>query len=247
MSTDLPAWLPWGVALIAFIYSMVGHGGASGYLALLALSPMLPRDVAVTALWTNLVVAGTSFVVYRLGRHFSWSLAWPFLASSVPLAYLGSRIALSAQSYYWIVGAVLVFSGLRLWWISPDAPAAKPAPVPGLAVRLGAGSGIGLLSGVVGVGGGIFLSPLLLFARWANAKQTSAVSALFIVVNSAAGLVGRLQDGSSIHPATPGLMLAGFGGALAGSYLGAFPLGQRTLLRMLGLVLILAATKLILR
>lgn len=248
MTEGFSLWLPLGVALIALIYSMVGHGGASGYLALLALSPLLPRDVAITALLINLVVAGTSFVLYRLARHFSWKLAWPFLAGSVPLTYLGSRWHLSEPVYYWLVGAVLLGSGWRLLWALPEPPAGAPVPTPGRPIRAGIGAGIGLISGIVGVGGGIFLSPVVLLARWANPKQTSAVSAIFIVVNSLAGLVGRLgQGGSSIRPEMLLLTAAGLGGALTGSYLGAFKLGQQMLQRTLACVLIFAALKLILR
>lgn len=236
-------WLPIGVALIALVYSVVGHGGASGYLAFLALSTLLPREVGITALLINLVVAGTSFILYQLAHHFSWKLAWPFLVGSVPLAFLGSRLHLSEPVYYWLVGGVLLISGARLFWIAPGPSPAEAQPVPGVSVRLGIGAGFGLLSGMVGVGGGIFLSPVLLLACWATAKQTSAVSAIFIVANSLAGLTGRLQQGGSIHSGTLGLVAAGFIGALAGSYLGAFTLGQRNLQRLLAGVLVFAALK----
>lgn len=240
-------WLPLGVALIALLYSLVGHGGASGYLALLAMTTLLPRDVAITALLINLVVAGTSFVLYQLAHHFSWKLAWPFLAGSVPLAFVGSQLHLADPVYYWLVGGVLLLSGLRLFWIAPGTAATETPPIPGMGVRLGTGAGIGLLSGMVGVGGGIFLSPVLLLARWATAKQTSAVSAIFIVANSLAGLAGRLQQGGAIHSGTLALVGAGFVGALAGSYVGAFAIGQRALQRALAAVLVFAAVKLIFR
>lgn len=246
MSGNLPFWLPLGVAAIALVYSMVGHGGASGYLALLALSPLLPREVAIVALLINLVVAGTSFLLYRLARHFSWSLAWPFLAGSVPLAFVGARWPLSDPTYYALVGAALLISAVRLCWIGRD-PAPAPGPTPSAALRLAIGSAIGLLSGLVGVGGGIFLSPVLLLARWANAKQTSAVAAIFIVVNSAVGLAARLPATGAPSSGTLWLMGAGLAGALAGSYVGAFPLGQRALQRTLALVLAIAAIKLIVR
>ncbi len=240
-------WLPLGVAFIALVYSLVGHGGASGYLALLAMSSLLPRDVAITALLINLVVAGTSFVLYKLAHHFSWKLAWPFLAGSVPLAFVGSRLHLTDPVYYWLVGGVLLLSGLRLFWIAPGTTVTETPPLPGVGVRVGTGAGIGLLSGMVGVGGGIFLSPVLLLARWATAKQTSAVSAIFIVANSLAGLAGRLQQGGTIHSGTLVLVGAGFVGALAGSYVGAFAIGQRALQRALAAVLVFAAVKLIFR
>ena len=244
---DSSIWLPLGVALIALVYSLVGHGGASGYLALLAMSTLLPRDVAITALLINLVVAGTSFVLYQLAHHFSWRLAWPFLAGSVPLAFVGSRLHLTEPAYYWLVGGVLLLSGVRLFWIPSTADGAGAPALPGIGVRVGTGASIGLLSGMVGVGGGIFLSPVLLLARWATAKQTSAVSAIFIVANSVAGLVGRLQQGGVIHPQTLWLVAAGFAGALAGSYVGAFAIGQRALQRALAGVLVFAAAKLIFR
>lgn len=247
MTDSLPLWVPLGVALIALLYSLVGHGGASGYLALLALSPLLPKEVAVTALIINLVVAGTSFVLYKLARHFSWRLAWPFLAGSAPLAFLGSSLSLSAPAYYRLVGLALFVSGLRLFWIQSalqEATEPKPAAT---ALRVGVGAGIGLLSGLVGVGGGIFLSPVLLLARWATAKRTSAVSAIFIVANSLAGLAGRLQSGATIRSETWLLVVAGFTGALAGSYFGAFTIGNRALQRALACVLTFAAAKLMLR
>lgn len=240
-------WLPLGVALIALVYSLVGHGGASGYLALLALSSLLPREVAITALLINLVVAGTSFVLYKLARHFSWKLAWPFLLASVPLAFLGSRLPIAESVYYALVGGVLLVSGLRLFWPMTAATTTEAPPVPGVPIRLGSGAAIGLLSGMVGVGGGIFLSPVLLLARWATAKQTSAVSAIFIVANSLAGLAGRFQAGGTVPPGTLMLVVAGFVGALAGSYVGAFSIGQRALQRALAAVLVFAAVKLILR
>jgi uncharacterized membrane protein YfcA len=240
-------WLPLGVALIALVYSLVGHGGASGYLALLAMTTLLPRDIAITALLINLVVAGTSFTLYKLAHHFSWRLAWPLLAGSVPLAFVGARLPMADTVYYWLVGGVLLVAGVRLFWATPSAVATEPSPLPGVAVRVGTGAGIGLLSGLVGVGGGIFLSPVLLLMRWATAKQTAAVSAIFIVANSLAGLAGRLQSGGQIQAGTFILVAAGFVGALAGSYMGAFAIGQRALQRGLAIVLVFAAVKLMVR
>lgn len=243
--TEFPVWLPLGVAAIALVYSLVGHGGASGYLALLALTPMLPKQISFIALSINCVVAGTSFVLYRQAKHFSWKLTWPFLVGSVPLAFLGSTIVLQPKIYYWLVGVTLVLAAIRLLFVRPSD---EQDPVEaGVPVRIGVGAGIGLLSGMVGVGGGIFLSPVIILARWANAKTTSATSAVFIVANSIVGLVGRAGQGASLPSGAGWLILAGFGGALAGSYLGAFSVPNKSLQRALGLVLLFAAVKLIIK
>ncbi len=243
--TDFPVWLPLGVAAIALVYSLVGHGGASGYLALLALTPMLPKQISFIALSINCVVAGTSFVLYRQAKHFNWKLTWPFLIGSVPLAFLGSTIALQPKVYYWLVGVTLVLAAIRLLFVrSVDDQDPVEAGIPS---RIGVGAGIGLLSGMVGVGGGIFLSPVVILARWANAKTTSATSAVFIVANSVVGLIGRASQGASLPSGAGWLILAGFGGALAGSYLGAFNVPNKSLQRALALVLLFAAVKLIVK
>ncbi|MBX3117456.1 MAG: sulfite exporter TauE/SafE family protein [Fimbriimonadaceae bacterium] len=243
---DLSLWFVAGIAVIAMIYSMVGHGGASGYLGLLAISPLLPKQIAVIALTINLVVAGTSFVLYSLAKHFNWRLTWPFLIGSLPLAFVGSIIKLTDTAYFTLVGLTLLIAGVRLLFIRKhdDGLPTRPSSVP---VGIAAGAGIGLLSGMVGVGGGIFLSPILVLHRWATAKETSASSAIFIVANSAIGLAGRISQGATLPNQIWVFAFAGLCGSLVGSYVGAFAIPNTTLRRALACVLIFAAVKLALK
>ncbi|MBI4234562.1 MAG: sulfite exporter TauE/SafE family protein [Chloroflexi bacterium] len=234
------------VFLVASLYSSVGHGGASGYLAVLSLFAFTPREMASAALLLNILVAGTAFLAFWRAGHFSSRLTWPFLLASVPGAFLGGLARASPVVYAYLLAAVLVFAAVRLF----VAPRAQEAPVeikaPSLAVGLPIGGGIGALSGVVGVGGGIFLSPLILLLRWADPKATAASSALFIVVNSVSGLLGRWVGGTIELGLLALLLLPAFAGGLLGSYLGARWFSGVVLRRLLGVALLAAAAKLLL-
>src|SRR5437660_8912231 len=200
------------IGLIAFLYSSVGHAGASGYIATMTLFGLATTVIRPTALVLNILVAtiGT-FQFWRAG-HFSWKLFWPFALLSVPAAYLGGYIQPSASILRVLIGLVLLFSAARLIFRRGD-PAETVAPSKPTAV--GVGAGLGFLSGLTGTGGGIFLTPLLLFCRWAHIRQAAAMSAVFILVNSIGGLVGYFTAVRSL-PAL-GLYLAitaFFGGTL---------------------------------
>lgn len=237
-------WLVPAFFVIALLYASVGHGGASGYLAALSFVALRPDEMATTALTLNLFVAGTSFVSYARAGHFHWKLTWPFLMASGPCAVLGGAMRVSAKVYSWLLALAFVFAALRLVkeFHIPQAPKARP---PSLAVALPVGGGIGWLSGVVGIGGGIFLSPLLLLLGWAGPKQTAAASAGFIVVNSAAGLIGRLTREGIHYGFLWPLLIAAFAGGLLGARLGANHFSGRTLRRVLAVVLVVAAIKLV--
>src|SRR5881628_306845 len=175
------------IGLVAFLYTSVGHAGASGYIATMTLFGVAPTIIRPTALVLNILVASIgAFQFWRAG-HFSWKLFWPFALLSVPAAYLGGYLQLPARILKIIIGLVLLLSAARLFFRRGDPLAVSPAPLP---AALAVGSGIGFLSGLTGTGGGIFLTPLLLFSNWAKTKQASAVSALFILANSIAGLAG---------------------------------------------------------
>src|SRR5947207_13618357 len=175
------------IGVIAFLYSSVGHAGASGYIATMTLFGIAPTAIRPTALVLNILVASIgTFQFWRAG-HFSWKLFWPFALLSIPAAYLGGYLQPSASILRILIGLVLLFSAARLIFRRGD-PEETVAPSKPTAV--GVGAGLGFLSGLTGTGGGIFLTPLLLFCRWAHIRQAAAVSAVFILVNSIGGLVG---------------------------------------------------------
>jgi hypothetical protein len=233
------------VFMIAVLYSSVGHGGASGYLAVLAFLAIRPSQMATTALLLNIIVAGVAGAVFVRAGHLSPTLTWPFVVTSVPAAFAGGLAPVTERVYFAMLAATLMAAAVRLA-LSLKAQGAESYRPPPLLFSLPAGAAIGLLSGVVGVGGGVFLSPLMILARWADAKRTAATSACFIIVNSLAGLGGRaLRGDGDIGPLAP-LLAAGLVGSLVGSSLGANTFSGATLRRILAVVLVAAASKLIL-
>ena len=228
----------------AMLYSSVGHAGASGYLAAMALLSVEPAVMKPTALCLNILVASiTTYQFVRAGC-FSWQLFWPFAVASVPAAYVGGAITLPGEYYRPLVGAVLLFAAVRLLLAKPPAVQGEIRP-PHLGIGVLAGAGIGLLSGLTGTGGGIFLSPLLLFMGWAETKQTSGVSAAFILVNSVAGLGGLLTGWVPLPSAIPIWAVAAITGGLIGSHYGSRRLQSVALRRLLALVLVVAGLKLV--
>ncbi|MEP7015158.1 MAG: sulfite exporter TauE/SafE family protein [Verrucomicrobiota bacterium] len=231
------------VGIVAFLYSSVGHAGASGYIATMTLFGLVPAVIRPTALVLNILVASIgAFQFWRAG-HFSWKLFWPFALLSVPAAYLGGYLQPSTGVLKTLIGVVLLFSAARLIFRKADPPEVITPPRP---LAIGVGGGLGFLSGLTGTGGGIFLTPLLLFCQWARIRQAAAVSALFILVNSIAGLIGYFTAQRSVP--SLGFVLAGaaiIGGAL-GSHLGSRRFPSRTISILLAIVLLIAGTKLIL-
>jgi uncharacterized protein len=243
----------WQIALlvpllfvVAALYSSVGHGGASGYLAVLSLFAFAPREMATTALLLNVLVAGTAFIQFHRAGHFRLNLLVPFLIASIPAAFVGGLLRVPPEVYALALALVLGLSAVRLAWPGNLGANEPGAGRPKFAVTLPTGAGIGLLSGVVGVGGGIFLSPVLLIMRWATAKETAAVSAAFIVVNSISGLGGRFLSGNWELGSLLWLVPVAFAGGLLGSYEGAWRLTGPMLRRLLAAVLLVAALKLVL-
>ena len=230
------------IALAAALYSAVGHGGASGYLAAMALLGVAPVFMKPAALAMNIAVAGLVF--YRLWRagYFDARLFWPFALGSVPLAFVGGALTLPDGAYKILVALALLVAAARLLWKTQEQAAGKSPPV---WVALSAGAGLGFLSGLTGVGGGIFLSPLLLLLRWANMHTTATVSAAFILVNSIAGLGGHASVAISWPAQLPLLMIAALAGAIVGSELAVRRLAPVTLQRVLGIVLLIAAGKML--
>jgi len=235
-----------GMLVAAFVYASVGHGGASAYLAAMALAGVAPQEMRPIALVLNVVVSAVAtFKFYRAG-HFRWRLFWPFAAVSIPAAYLGGAITLPGHAYKTIVGVVLVYAAWQLWRSARAGEEMREVRQPPLALAMVIGGVLGLLSGLTGVGGGIFLSPLLLILGWAGTKQTSAVAAPFILVNSVAGLAGAFMAKSTQLPMHVWVLA---GAVLVGGWLGA-EYGSRRftnplIRRMLAVVLAVAGAKMI--
>ena len=231
------------IFVIAAVYSSVGHGGASSYLAVMMLLAVNPSEMATTALVLNVLVAGIACAAYARAGHMSFRLIWPFVVASVPAAFAGGLIHLTSDSYFLLLSVALVAAAARLWITFPKGSADDVYRTPKLGIALPAGAGIGLLSGAVGIGGGIFLSPVMMLLRWADARRVSATAACFVVVNSISGLAGRFARGGIDIGSIAPFMVAAFAGGLLGSHVGANKLSNIALRRILALVLLAAATK----
>jgi len=225
------------------LYSSVGHGGASAYLALMALFGLPPTTMKPTALVLNLIVAGLGSVRYLRAGQFRWRTIWPFLLGAMPFAFLGGWLKLPGETYRLLVGLVLLMSAVRLLW-PREIRALRETRDPPVWLGILLGCGIGLLSGLTGTGGGIFLSPLLLFFAWSAPKPTSGVASLFILCNSLAGLLGNLASVQALPPELPLYTGAVLAGALIGTTFG-IRMRAPVVLRSLGLVLVVAGTKLL--
>ena len=231
------------VFVAALLYSSVGHGGASGYLAAMGLLGVSVAIMKPTALALNVLVSSIATIQFLRAGCFSWRVFWPFALTSVPLAFVGGALTLPSNVYKQLVGLVLLYAAWRLA-IGASRAAGTPHPPPRPAA-LALGGAIGLLSGLVGVGGGIFLSPLLLFMGWAETRVTAGISALFILVNSLAGIGGQLASLKLLPSATPVLAIAAFAGGIIGSSYGASRLATPTLRRLLAVVLVVAGAKML--
>lgn len=229
--------------VVAFLYASVGHGGASGYLALMAIFSVAPEVMKPTALLLNLFVSLVSFMLFFRSGYFRAKLFWPFAAASVPMSFLGGLLVVDGLVYKYILGLLLLLPVARfLFSRTNDGADTRPTQ---LIYSVLIGAGIGFLSGLIGIGGGILLSPILLLLHWANQKETAAVSALFIFVNSFAGLAGQLLKGVALNPDMYLYVGLAFAGGLCGSYFGAERFQPRGLKHILGLVLLFASYKLL--
>ena len=233
------------LAIIAFLYSSVGHGGASGYLAVMTLLGVAPLMMKPSALIMNLAVSLFSFIGFQRAGFFRMKLFLPFALASIPMAFLGGTMTLSDSIYKKILAVCIILSIIRLLYqFNRNNEPNRPIPV---WAGVLSGGIIGLISGMIGIGGGIILSPLMLLMRWASLKEIAAVSALFIFVNSLAGLYGQMTKAGGIH-LTDNLqwaVLATIIGGLFGSYFGSQKFNVPTLRYLLAVGLMIASVKLI--
>ena len=227
---------------VAILYSSVGHGGASGYLAVMALLAIAPEITRPTALVLNVFVATIGTIQFYRAGHFSWPTFLPFAVTSIPFAFIGGMITLPTTVYKIVLGAVLILAAIRLAWNLKSDLEPKP---PNIAIALVLGGMIGLLSGLVGVGGGIFLTPVLLLMNWSETKTAAGVSAMFILVNSISGLAGNYARVLELPPTVWFWVAAAVAGGIIGATLGAKRFDSLTLRRVLALVLLFAGVKLV--
>jgi uncharacterized membrane protein YfcA len=232
--------------LAAFLYSSVGHGGASAYLAILVLAGHPREAIAPTVLALNILVTLLGTINYYRAGHFDPRLLLPFILTSMPAAYLGGSVHVSEKTLSIILGITLLIAGLRfVVFTKPIAARQSLSPKLLFSVGLPVGFALGFLAGLIGIGGGIFLSPLLLVMGWADAKKTAAISAAFILLNSLSGLTAHVIKGTPDWTLLGTLAIAVLLGGGLGSYMGAFRLLPVTLQRLLGLVLLMASVKLL--
>ena len=251
------------IFIAATLYSSVGHAGASGYLAAMAAFAIAPDVMKPTALVLNIMVASlASYRLYRAGL-VDWRTLWPFVITSVPMAYWAGTWHVTDKTYRMVLGVVVLVSAVRLLVFpsrtANDAPKTTApemsapemstpetaAPQPPLVPASLSGGAIGIISGLTGTGGGVFLSPVLIFAKWASTRQSTGITAPFILVNSMAGLAGGFKAGQGLPTLLPYLVLPALMGGLLGTHLGIKRLSSPWLQRLLGVVLLIAAGKFI--
>jgi uncharacterized membrane protein YfcA len=243
---DSQLYFLFALPVVAFLYASIGHGGASGYLALMALFSFATKDMKFIALVLNLFVSGIGFYFFWKKGFFRWNLFWPFAISSIPAAYLGGLWHVNMTSYKYLLSAFLFFAVSKMM-IDYNKVQKDLKPVK-LELALAIGAIIGLMSGLIGIGGGIILSPVILLLGWGRMKETAAVSALFIFVNSLSGLIGLMSYNTiQISVGWIGIVIcvAVFGGLL-GAWWGSSILNNKVLKMLLAIVLGMAAVKLVL-
>jgi len=229
--------------LVAFLYSSVGHGGASGYLALMGLYHFSPEIMKPSALIMNIIVSFMAFVQYLRISPLNKKLFFLLIAGSIPAAFLGARIEIDPFLYKKILAVILIIPVLRLFGLIGRPAIKRKDYDPALIVMMGIV--IGFVSGMIGIGGGIILSPILLFMGWAEMKQTATISSAFIFLNSTAGLAGIVTKGVAIDPSIYLWVGIAVTGGLAGSYYGSRKFGNTMLKKILGVVLLIASLKLL--
>src|SRR5712691_9552057 len=208
MDASVVALLAAGMLVAAFLYASVGHGGASAYIAAMAIAGVAPAEMRPIALQLNVLVSAIATAKFYRAGHFRWRLFWPFAVVSIPAAYAGGAITLPGHAYKIVVGLVLIYAAWQLWRSGRAGEEMRAVREPPIVWAMLIGAVMGLLSGLTGVGGGIFLSPMLLILGWAGTKQTSAVAAPFILVNSVAGLAGTLFAKSAALPGHVWILVA---------------------------------------
>jgi len=232
------------IFIVAVMYASVGHGGASGYLAIMALFSLHPEALKPTALMLNVVVAGVGTYLYCNAGQFSWRVFWPFMVTSIPMSFLGGTFNLPPEYYRPLLGMMLFYAAWRLFVRRKnDEYEANP---PSLPLSMIVGGVLGFASGLIGVGGGIFLSPLMILLRWARVREVSGIAAMFILVNSISGLTGHLSSMQYVPEYAPVLAGMALVGGIIGALCGSRHLPAATILKAMSLMMVMAGGKMLL-
>lgn len=233
------------IFVAALLYASVGHGGASGYLAVMALLTIAPEEMRPAALSLNVLVSSIALYKFYRVNAFSWPILLPIIVGSIPFAFIGGLITLPSHIYKPIVGMVLMIAAWQIFSRASQQPKTIAAQPKG-AMLVGIGAGLGFLSGLTGVGGGIFLSPLLLLLNWAETRTISGIAAAFILVNSISGLAGVLAGGLALPSGLFAWSIAAIAGGWIGAEYGSRRLANPAIRQLLALVLLIAGFKMIL-
>ena len=228
--------------MAAFSFAIAGHSGASAYLAVFALLGMTPDVIKPSVLALNVVVASITTYKFSRAGHFSWRLIWPFILTSIPFSFLGGLISLPTTLYRIMVGVVLVYASFRMLFNISNKIGAQPN-FPPIWLSLLLGAGIGFTGGLIGIGGGILLSPILLLTNWAGPQLTAGTIAVFVLVNSIAGLFGHWSVSMHLPPQLPIWGVVALVGGWIGAEIGSRRLSANFLRRMLGLVLLVSGLR----
>jgi len=244
MTPELIPFLAVSIFVVAMMYASVGHGGASGYLAVMALFSLAPEALKPTALLLNIVVAGVGTYLYLTAKQFSWKVFWPFVVTSIPASFIGGYFSLPPELYRPALGLVLFFAAWRLF-VRKSTCDCEPNP-PAIALAMIVGAVLGFASGLIGVGGGIFLSPLMILLGWARVREVSGIAALFILVNSFSGLLGHLSSLQHVPEYAPLLAGVALLGGSIGALCGSRHLPVKTILKAMAIMLFMAGGKMFL-
>ncbi|MGK2905896.1 MAG: sulfite exporter TauE/SafE family protein [Desulfuromonadales bacterium] len=244
MTPELIPFLAVCIFIVAMMYASVGHGGASGYLAVMALFSLHPEALKPTALVLNIVVAGVGTCLYCSAGQFSWRVFWPFVITSIPASFLGGYFSLPPELYRPALGLVLLFAAWRLFVRMRQVDGDIRLPSINIAMLVGAG--LGFASGLIGVGGGIFLSPLMILLGWARVREVSGIAALFILVNSISGLMGHMSSLQHVPDYAPLLAAVALVGGSTGALCGSRYLPVATILKAMSFMLVMAGGKMFL-
>lgn len=244
MTPELVPFLAICIVIVAMMYASVGHGGASGYLAVMALFSLHPEALKPTALLLNIVVAGVGTYLYYSAGQFSWRVFWPFVITSIPMSFLGGTFNLPPELYRPALGVVLLFAAWRLFARRKQQD--DVVKTPHILLAMAVGGVLGFASGLIGVGGGIFLSPLMILLGWAKVREVSGIAALFILVNSISGLMGHMSSLHHVPEYAPLLAGAALVGGSIGALCGSRHLPVATILKAMSFMLVMAGGKMFL-